>query len=647
MKLVLDRAESTVHFIDSADGVLHVQYVACDVLGMSMGELAQDLDAFNDSVYRDPERRFYLGTLALHGGQQGDAERFLSLETVDVDTMSREMLRFFYRAVRAQLDPGVPLLLKPANHLQEGYLADVPVEEIPRVLAHDLYSRARFVPLNPGTARGRVRMFRSEEEYRSAAEPLRWHDILVMPRIPEDIPRLSGIVHGEHTAPLSHVNVMAAGWRIPNAVRVDAIELVERAGLDGQWAEYQVDADAADFVLMAAERPRAVSALPPWAAAGTVVLERPEWAPAPITALSDLRMGDQGRFGTKAANLGELCHLLQYGSPRWLGFYRAPRPPRANLLGHLARQLGVPEGEVEDAARHLAKEHAVVPRGIALPFSLHRRFLDSSSQLLAALAELWRTVDANGSDLAERCLDVQRLIRSTPLPADLRSEIERALVRYLAGAARFVVRSSSNAEDLAGFSAAGLYTSLPQLGTTDEVLDGVREVWASLYSPRAVLLRRQAGIPLEHCSMGVIVQEQVEARTGGVLVTCNPLDRRDFRTVYLNISQRSVAEVVSGSGGAPIQYLCNTVEGTSRTLSLGSAGADLDDSMKAAVRRLALISRLLQSHFSPEPEPEPAPKFAPKSESEPVDVEWLIEGERIHLLQLRPFHTTGLEENAG
>ncbi|WP_051966565.1 PEP/pyruvate-binding domain-containing protein [Kitasatospora mediocidica] len=653
VKVVLDRGDGAVHFIDSGGGILHVQYVACDVLGMSMDELARGLDAFNDAVYRDPGRRFCLGTLALHGRRAGGGEGFLSLETVDVDTMSRELLRDFYRAVRGWVDPAVRLVLKPANHLQEGYLVDVPAQEIPRVLAHELYSCATFVPLNPGSVRGRVRVFRSAEEYRAAAEPPQWHDILVMPRIPEDIPRVAGIIHAEHTTPLSHVNVMAAGWRIPNAVRLDVFELIERAGLDGQWAQYRVDADAADLVLTAARPPGADASAPwaaaPWAAAGRVALERPELAATPISALSELRTADRVRFGTKAAHLGEICHLVQHGSPRWLGFYQVPRPPRADLLRHLARQLDVLEPETEKAAtattelaaaaQRLVKEHVRVPRGIALPFSLHQRFLDSSATVRDAHARLAQSRE-QGAALAARCLDLQQLVRATPLPADLRDEIERAVVRHLTGVPRFVVRSSSNAEDLAGFSAAGLYTSLPGVGAAEQghVLDAVREVWASLVSPRAVLLRRQAGIPLDHCAMGVIVQEQVEATTGGVLVTCNPLDRRDFRTVCLNVSRRSVAEVVSGSG-SPLQYLCNTVEGTSRTVSLGSDGTDLDAATKAVLRKLALIGRLLQSHFSPD-----------DSFARPVDVEWLVEGELIHLLQLRPFHSGGIddsEENAG
>lgn len=646
VKIVLDRQESVLHFIDSADGTLHVRYIASEILGMSIDELARNLDAFNDEVYRNPDRRFYLGTLAHHAHHSHHTRRgeFLSLETVDVDTMSQEMLRHFFHRVREHVDPALPLVLKPANHRQEGYVARIPESEIPRVLSHELYSTAAFVPLAAGAAHGRLRVFRSEEEYRGDPEPLAWHDIVVMPRVPEDIPRVSGIIHTEHTTPLSHINVMAAGWRIPNAVGLGAVERIERAGLAGQWVRYRVAADGEDFLLEAAE-PGSHGNTRPAAPGDRVVVDVPDLTPTPIAPLSELRAGDHVRFGTKAAGLGELTHLLQHGSPRWLGFYRAPRPPRDNLLRYLARQLDLPEdadvAELDFAAQQLVKEHAQVPRGIVLPFALQQCFLDSSAELRGVVGAIDSALSdgTSAQRVEELCLEAQRLIRAVPVPGPIRTEIDRAVGRHLYGAPVLVVRSSSNAEDLPGFSAAGLYESVANVGSAggmapgttpgDALLDAVREVWASLLSPRAVLLRSQAGIPPEHCRMGVIVQEQVGATVGGVLVSCNPLSPGDFRNVLLNISPRSVTDVVTGRG-APIQYLCNTMEGGSRTVSLGTAGADLDGGTKDVLGRLALISRLLQSHFSPD-----------EAYDAPVDVEWAVEGDRISLLQVRPFRTAG------
>ncbi|AHI00050.1 hypothetical protein GCM10010174_81620 [Kutzneria viridogrisea] len=622
VKVVVDRPNETIHFLDDASFSFHVEYIATQILGMPRAELEGGLDAFNHSVYQDPDRRFYLGILALH---TRDERRIFSLETVEVDTMSAEMLTFFHDFVRANVDPALPMLLKPANHFQEQLLAGIPAARLPRISAHELFSSARFVPLNPGSAHGRLRAFRSEAEYRAAADSLEWYDIIVMHRVPDDIPRLAGIVNAHHTTPLSHTNVLASGWRIPNAIQLGVFDQIEREGLDRKWVRYEVVADGEAVVLEAAEEPVDVSRRPAWYAQ-RVVLEEPESESTPIASLNRLRLRDRHRYGTKAANLGELHHVLAKGSGRLLGFYQVRRPPRENLLGYLAGLLDVPaHGDLAEAAHRLLTDNVRVPRGIALPFAVQRRFLESSARVQQAIGKLKMALELDVPEVEALCLELQQLIRTTRIPEDLHEAIDSALVSELGGVRTFVVRSSSNAEDLAGFSAAGIYESINHVTTADRIFESIREVWASLVSPRSVRLRQLAGISLDETYMGVIVQEQVDAEFGGVLVTTNPLNRADFRNVYVNVSAKSVTEVVSGDA-LPLQYLYSTVEGGGRTISLGDAKSDLDTAAKDQMQRLAVVGRLLQAHFSPD-----------YTFDSPVDVEWIADRERITIVQLRPY----------
>ena len=61
--------------------------------------------------------------------------------------------------------------------------------------------------------------------------------------------------------------------------------------------------------------------------------------------------------------------------------------------------------------------------------------------------------------------------------------------------ATLIARSSANVEDLAGMSGAGLYDSIAGIPASDPAALGkaVSNVWASLYTRRAVLSRRAAG----------------------------------------------------------------------------------------------------------------------------------------------------------
>jgi hypothetical protein len=623
VKLVLDQETSTVHLIDGADRMLHVQYVGERILGMTRAELARNLDAFNDSVYRADDRRFLLGTLALHDRPEHGGQ-FFSLETVEVDTMGPDLLRSFYGTVRTLVDDAVPVLLKPANHLQESFLRQ-PSEHLPLILAHELYSTAPYVPLNPGTTIGRLRVFADETAYRTTTDPVRWHDILVMTRMPDDIPRVAGLINARHTTPLSHTNVLAAGWGIPNAIQQGALEHLTE--LDGSWVELIVDPAAPELAVRAITRPDSVDAGPPWAAT-QVDIGKPDLAAAQILPLEDLRSTDAHRFGTKAANLGELTAVLRDGSPYWLGFYQAPRPPRPHLLEYLARHFQTASTDtaaLDQAAHRMLSEHAVVPRGVALPFALQQQFLESSPAIQQTIGKLKMAL-ALGGEIDGLCAELGALIRDTPLPTELRTLIEDAVLRHLTGAGRVVVRSSSNAEDLIGFSAAGIYESVPEAESVEDVIDAIQRVWASLVTTRGVLLRDEAGIGLSDCFMGVVIQQQLGGALGGVMVTTNPLDRNDFRSVLLNLARNSVDDVVSGARD-PLQHLYNTMEGGSRTVALGAEPGDVDDRAKATLGRLALIGRLLQAHFA----------GADGNVDAPVDVEWLVDGDRIVLLQCRPY----------
>lgn len=616
VKVVVDRENAVIHFLNDARHSFHAIYIGEEILGVPEERVRAEIDSYNQEFYHAPDRRFLLGILALH--PHGE-KKLLSLETVEVDTMPAALIREFHAFVARYVDPALPLLFKPANQLQERIVREIPSGELPRVFAHELFSTAPFVALNPGTATGRLRAFRTEAEYRAAT--LDWSDIIVMDRVPDDIPRLSGIVNARHTTPLSHTNVLATGWQIPNAVQLGALADIERRELDGKWVEYTVDAQA----LSLREISQPAGATPPSWYAQRVTLEEPESEHSPIVNLARLRAADRYRYGTKAANLGELHHVLAHGSQRLLGFYQVPRPPRENLLPYLARLLDVPaEADLHAAARRLLDDHVRVPRGIALPFSLQRRFLESSPRIQQAIGKLKMALELDAREIEPLCVELQSLIRSARLPGSLAGEIDSALVSQLAGVRTFVVRSSSNAEDLAGFSAAGIYESLNHVTTAERIFASVKEVWASLVSVRSVRLRRQAGISLDECYMGVVIQEQVAADFGGVLVTTNPMNRADFRTVYVNVSPK-VTDVVDGSA-LPMQYLYSTVEGGGRTVSLGDAAADLDEAAHEQLQRLAVTGRLLQGHFSPD-----------YTFDSPVDVEWLADGEHLHLVQLRPY----------
>ncbi|MGW1375016.1 PEP/pyruvate-binding domain-containing protein [Streptomyces sp. NPDC002446] len=628
LKVVVDRVEGTWHLLDTAVHPFHVDYIATRILGMQPAELDSCLDAFNASVYMAPDRRFLLGVLSLHTDENTEGRRrpFLVLETTEADTMDGPLLQEFYTFVRHRLDGRLPLLLKPANHGQEQALAPISDVRVPRILSHQLFGHRTRTPLNPGEAAGRLRHFRTTEEYAAAAGTLGGSDIVAMPCLPDDVPRVAGFINTAATTPLSHTNVLASGWGIPNAVVRDLDRLIKDESLDGGWVRYRVTEDDISLVPLS---PAAVPAAPA-PHRQRIRLRTPLLDDIAARPLRRLRLTDQNRYGTKAAHLGELHHVLNSRTADLTAFHGKPRPPRPDLYRHLAARLGTTHpaapGELRAAAADFVADTVGAPDGTALPFGLQHRFVRSSPALRKGIVRLKAALDRGTPEAVEPlCLHLQQLVRTTELPDEVAREIVRALPTGPAAGRRLVVRSSANAEDLPGFSAAGVYTSVTSVHGADQLLDAVREVWASLLSPRSVRLRHQAGISLDDTYMGVIVQPYTPAALGGVLVTCNPTKRSDFRNVCLNCSPGSPEAVVDGTA-LPLQYLYNTVEGGGRTVALGSSGTDLPAATRERLAHLALAGRLLQSHFS-------APDV-----DRPLDIEWLMTDQgAFHLVQIRPY----------
>jgi hypothetical protein len=625
VKVVLDRHEGRVHFVNNNRYPFHADYVAEQILGKKPGEIDSEIDAFNQTVYFDLDRRFFFGILSLQKTPDvGPDTQFFTLETVEVDTMNRAMVEYFYGFVKDWIDPLIPVLFKPANTLQEAIVKEIDPALLPRIFSHQLFAQARYIALNPGRTVGRVRAFRSEMDYKRVAHTIEWYDIVVMHRVPDDIPRISGIINAHHTTPLSHTNVLASGWKIPNCIQIGIFDLIEREGLHEQWVEYAVENSASELLIKKTEKPGDVQA-PAWKV-NRVEIESPELKNTPIVSLDQLRAADRYKYGTKAANLGEMRYLLLNGSERMLGFYRIPRPPRDNLMPYLAKFLGVSESaDLATATHDFMRKTVRVPKGIAIPFSVQQEFLESSSQIQQGVGKLKMALELGVREVDALCLQLQQMIRAVRMPDKIRNRIDAEIAKHLSGVSSFVIRSSSNAEDLQGFSAAGIYESISSVTKADKIFDSLKEVWASLLSPRSVRLRQQVGISLDDCYMGVIIQEMIESDIGGVLVTTNPSNPKDFRNVYMNLSLNSVSNVVEGSV-LPIQMIYNTVEGGGRTLSLGDFAEGISGDQAAMLQKLAFVGRLLQSHFSPD-----------YTFSQPVDIEWLAGASGIGILQVRPY----------
>jgi pyruvate,water dikinase len=125
------------------------------------------------------------------------------------------------------------------------------------------------------------------------------------------------------------------------------------------------------------------------------------------------------------------------------------------------------------------------------------------------------------------------------------------------------VRSSATAEDSADASFAGQLDTILGVQGETQVLEAIKQCWASLYSDRVDAYRKMAGKPRgsKECSISVcvVIQVMLNADAAGVMFTANPMTQ-DLNQVVVTgnwgIGESVVADlatpdqwILDGSGG--------------------------------------------------------------------------------------------------
>lgn len=289
-----------------------------------------------------------------------------------------------------------------------------------------------------------------------------------------------------------------------------------------------------------------------------------------------------------------------------------------------------------------------VANGKVIPFGGMEDALESSGSLekFNALIARVETASLEGGELDKVCSELRSLVAEQQLSEVL---LDGLASGGFSTTARLIVRSSANVEDLEGMSAAGLYESIPNVKLSEPESFGkaVAQVWASLYTRRAVLSRRVAGVPQKEASMAVLVQELLSPELSFVLHTVSPIDH-DKAVLQAELAVGLGETLASGTRGSPWRLACNKFDGTVKTLSFANFSEQIavqngsKDSADGRVvrqvvdyssqplssdpvfreqvgQRLATIGFFLEQHFKA-----------------PQDIEGCIIGEDVYIVQSRP-----------
>jgi len=507
---IVDREDGdAVYFIDPDKYTLHY-YFARDFLSRADKTPVGTLAEFNILNYRRPNRRFLLGKLVEYVDQDVH-----TIELAAGDTADADMIVAGFRTVAARTDLEDVLRYRPVSADQEELLPEIG-RRIRTIATDEVFRNQLYQPLNPGVGYGTLRFRRTST---LGGQPLAPTDLVVLDRVPNELSMVAGIITAEFQTPLAHVGVLAKTRGTPNMALRDAWDDDRLRPFDGQLVRLEVTPQ--DFTVELAD-PADAQAY--WESLRPAQVQVPQHdsVTTPMFDVTRSTLVEVTRIGAKAANLGEL-YRIQTADFRPLPL---PERPFAVPFAHYAQHLTA-AGVFPEIDALVADYQA----GRVAPLELERR-------LFAIRWAIYR------APIAPAVVDGVIALAAARWPADTRLR----------------VRSSTNVEDLAEFTGAGLYTSAGMRVSDgrEAIARALKTVWASAWNRQAFVERDFYRVDQREVRMGLLVHPaQEDELANGVALTINQFS--DVRPAHYINAQVGEVSVTNPTGDAvPEQILFYT-----------------------------------------------------------------------------------------
>lgn len=481
---VIDRrSRNRIYYINSRAYQFHRDFVNATYLSLERGRV------FYDNNFLRADRRFILGTIAY----QTTSNKF-TFEFWEGDQINDSLLMETITALQRSFFTTV--YFKPNSLAQQEVVNQLnkTAAILFTVTGSELSASQRYQPLNLGAGIGQLRII----DHITPDTVIDRNQIIIFKEVPIHLTPLSGVINTEPASPLSHVNMLARSWAIPNATIKDADKLFK--GLEGKYVRLEVRED--DYSLSPADPREVDERNRQWVKRGDMVTPRADLAYDRLTDLKHQRARDAIRFGAKSANLGEIIHA------------KTPR--------------------------------LTVPPGFTIPFRFYQEFIRSNhlEERIAEAVEQDRFVH-DSRYRKVRLAEIREWITEGHHAEAFRKAVLEKARREYAGVGLFV-RSSTNAEDLPNFSGAGLYTTVPNVRTDEQLMEAIKAVWASLWNYEAYEARENFGMNHFGVYAAVLIQKGIDAESAGVAITTDPFDPADRNGVFVNAKRGLGIKVVEG-----------------------------------------------------------------------------------------------------
>jgi hypothetical protein len=568
---VIDRQNGNkIYYVNKKRYSFHKDFVNGTYLSLERGR------EFFENNYLKPNRRFILGTIAY----QTPLRRW-TFEFWEGDLIPADQIQLTYEIINKTFF--TPIAFKPNSLRQEE--ASRSLSDVQRILQSDIAKEQEYQPLNIARGLGRIHIIPKLDDH----VEIGFNEILILDEVPVQLPPVAGIITSQPSTPLSHINLLAKGWGIPNAYIKNAKELFKQ--YDGWWVSFETLREKytikrADMDQLREYQRRQSQRL-------DVMKPRYDLAETRLLDLAQQRARASLSYGGKSANLGEVMN---------------------------ARLPGI-----------------VVPNGFTIPFYYYDEFIKRNKldDTIFGLLNDQKFVH-DPAYRREQLVSLRQKIENADFDQALRQKILQKVAGEYAGKGLFV-RSSSNSEDLPNFSGAGLYTTVPNVRGEQELIDAIRKVWASLWNFEAYEARERASVDHSKIFMAVLLQEGINSESSGVMITADPFDTDNRGAIYISAKRGLGIKVVEGQRIAEqiifrprtnaVQVLTRSAEDSLLTFDENGGVKEVPITGDRVVLTDNVIRRLVRA----------ATAIKRVFGNRDQDIEWAYMKGQIYIVQSRPF----------
>lgn len=190
-----------------------------------------------------------------------------------------------------------------------------------------------------------------------------------------------------------------------------------------------------------------------------------------------------------------------------------------------------------------------VPPGFCVTAEAYTKFI-KYAELDEVVKFLMEAVDVeNVDDLTNVSKEIQTKIKEKDFDPELEEEILRAYREFSEDIGvkdpEVAVRSSATAEDLPDASFAGQQDTYLHISGEEELLNHIRDCFASLWTSRAIYYREKQNYDHFDVALSVVIQKMVNSEKSGVMFTANPINNSTDE-IMINASYGLGEAVVSG-----------------------------------------------------------------------------------------------------